>query len=233
MPGLNNSIADNLKLIHAEIRSAETLYHRPLNSVTLLAISKNQPAAAIEEAFTAGQHAFGENYLQEALEKMQLLSHHPIEWHYTGSIQSNKTKKLAENFHWVHTVSDFKMAQRLNNQRPEKLPHLNICLQVNSSLEASKSGAHPDKILELAQLCSELPRLKLRGLMAIPAEKNILADQRAECRKVSEIWKNLGEKGIKIDTLSLGMSNDLAAAIAEGSTLVRIGTKIFGNRLAT
>jgi pyridoxal phosphate enzyme (YggS family) len=224
------SIADNLAEINQQIVNLTAQYHRPVNSVRLLAISKNQSNTAIEEAYAAGQHAFGENYLQEALVKIAALNNLAIEWHYIGATQRNKTKKLAEHFHWIHTVDSVEIAERLNNQRPENLPPLNICLQVNISKDENKSGCHPENVLALASACENFPRLTLRGLMAIPSQKNIFALQRAEFHKMDEIFKNLLKIGLNIDTLSMGMSGDLEAAIAEGSTMLRIGTKIFGMR---
>jgi pyridoxal phosphate enzyme (YggS family) len=225
------SIAENIQLIKNQIRECELSYHRELNSVALLAVSKTQPSNAIDAAYQAGQHAFGENYLQEALAKMAELTHLNIEWHFIGPIQSNKTKKIAEHFQWVHSVSEATIAARLNKQRPDHLPPLNICLQVNISHEATKSGmTDADALLLLAEECLTYPRLRLRGLMAIPAEKNIFVDQRSECHKLKLLFEMLCKKGLKLDTLSMGMSSDLIAAIAEGSTMVRIGTKIFGER---
>jgi pyridoxal phosphate enzyme (YggS family) len=225
------SIAENIHRIKNEILACEKHYERASNSVALLAVSKNHPASAIEAAIEAGQFAFGENYLQEALLKIAVLSEKEIEWHFIGPIQTNKTRKIAEHFHWVHSVSDAKIATRLNNQRPDHLPSLNICLQVNVSLEATKSGLiDADQLYFLVQEILTLPRLKLRGLMAIPADKKNFAEQRNECHKLKLLFETLCKKGVKLDTLSMGMSNDLAAAIAEGSTMVRIGTKIFGER---
>jgi pyridoxal phosphate enzyme (YggS family) len=225
------TIAENIRLIKNEIHACEKQYDRRPNSVALLAVSKNHPVTAIEAAIAAGQFAFGENYLQEALIKITALSEKKIEWHFIGPIQTNKTRKIAEHFDWAHSVSDGKIATRLNNQRPENLPPLNICLQVNVSGEDTKSGlTDADQLYFLAQEILTLPRLKLRGLMAIPADKKNFAEQRNECHKLKLLFEMLCKRGIKLDTLSLGMSSDLAAAIAEGSTMVRIGTKIFGDR---
>jgi pyridoxal phosphate enzyme (YggS family) len=223
-------ITKNLATVKKLISEYEIKYKRPPGSVQLLAVSKAQSIENIREAINAGQKSFGENYLQEALEKISALASEKLEWHFIGPIQSNKTRKIAENFHWVHTVSNFKIAQRLNDQRPAQLPPLNICLQVNISQEASKSGTTAEQIFELAEACLTLPNLNLRGLMAIPAEKNIFTEQRAECHKLRVLEENLHARGIKTDTLSLGMSGDLEAAIAENATLVRIGTKIFDFR---
>jgi uncharacterized pyridoxal phosphate-containing UPF0001 family protein len=206
-----SSISENLQQIKNQIHEGELRYARQPHSVSLLAVSKNQSISAIEAAYQAGQYAFGENYLQEALTKMAALPYPELEWHFIGPIQSNKTKKIAEHFQWVHSICDAKTAARLNSQRPDHLPDV-------------------DALLLLAQECVAYPHLQLRGLMAIPAEKNIFADQRAECHKLKLLFEILCKKGLKLDTLSMGMSSDLDAAIAEGSTMVRIGTKIFGGR---
>jgi PLP dependent protein len=224
------NIPHNLAQLKQQIHDLEIRYHRPPGSVFLLAVSKKQSVEKIISAYEAGQHAFGENYLQEALTKMSELNNLTIEWHFIGAIQKNKTRKIAEHFSWVHTVSDLETAERLNNQRPENLPPLNICLQVNISQDKNKAGNRIENILPLALTCKNLPRLSLRGLMTIPTQKNIFAEQCAEFHKMSELFQNLLANNVKIDTLSMGMSDDLDAAIAEGSTMIRIGTKIFGNR---
>ncbi len=225
-----NDIKKKIQTIKNQIHEWESRYQRPPHSVFLLAASKTQPAEKILEAIQAGQFAFGENYLQDFLEKVTAINHPTIEWHYIGSIQSNKTKKIAEQFAWVHTISDKKIAKRLNEQRPSHLPPLNICIQVNSSLETTKSGAHPEEVPPLAEYCATLPRLTLRGLMTIPAAKHTLDEQRAEMRKIRVIYDHLNACGFKLDTLSMGMSEDMEAAIAEGATIVRVGTAIFGKR---
>jgi pyridoxal phosphate enzyme (YggS family) len=225
------TIADNLTAVRSDILAAEQQFGRSTHSVSLLAVSKTQPVEKIREAYAAGQTAFGENYLQEALTKITALADLPLEWHFIGPIQSNKTRKIAAHFAWVHSVCDSAILKRLQEQRPDTLPPLNICLQVNISHEATKSGITDENILlELAEQCAASPRLRLRGLMTIPAEKNNFSEQRAAFHKMQQMSESLCKKGIKLDTLSMGMSNDLAAAIAEGSTMVRIGTKIFGNR---
>lgn len=183
------------------------------------------------ETFKAGQNCFGENYLQEALPKMIALSNKSIEWHFIGSIQSNKTRNIAGHFAWVHSVDDMKIARRLNDQRPRHLPPLNICIEINVSHEATKSGIDFDKALALAQYCLTLPRLKLRGLMTIPAPMKNFNEQRNEFHKLFLLYQSLRGKGFTLDTLSMGMSGDFEAAIAEGSTLVRIGAGIFGERV--
>jgi len=225
-----NNIQHAIQTIQKQIRDDAIRYHREPSSVSLLAVSKKQPIEKIQEAICAGQVAFGENYLQEALGKIAALSNEQIEWHFIGPIQGNKTKKIAEYFAWAHTISDIKIAKRLNDQRPAHLPPLNICIQVNSSSEKTKSGIEPDNILSLAEYCTILPRLTLRGLMTIPAPKNTFDEQRAEFHKLRLIYDQLNQAGFKLDTLSMGMSNDREAAIAEGATFVRIGTAIFGER---
>ncbi len=225
------NIQKNIIDIKNKIQEFETRYHRPPHSVSLLAVSKNHSAESIKQAILAGQTSFGENYLQEALEKMAALQDENLEWHFIGSIQSNKTKKIAEHFAWVQSVSDLKTLKRLNDQRPLHLPPLNICLEINVSAEKTKSGAPKDAALALAKFCSEQPRLRLRGLMTIPAEKNSFEEQRAELRQLRIIFDLLQQEGYKLDTLSMGMSHDMEAAIAEGATVVRIGRAIFGDRI--
>jgi hypothetical protein len=200
----------------------------------LLAVSKTFPAEAVVEAMAAGQRAFGENYLQEGLDKMQevarLQPDTPIEWHFIGPIQSNKTRPIATHFQWVHTVERLKIAQRLSEQRPEELGPLDICIQVNISGEASKSGAGEDELPELARLVAALPNLRLRGLMAIPEATKDEAQQRAAFARLRTLFEALRAEGLALDTLSMGMSGDLKAAVAEGATIVRIGSAIFGAR---
>lgn len=225
-----SDIQKNLAHVKSFIQECELRYARIPNSVRLLAVSKSQPVEKILAAISAGQYAFGENYLQEALVKMETLANEKIEWHFIGPIQSNKTKKIAESFSWVQSVSSFNIAKRLNDQRPEHLPPLNICLQINTSGESSKSGAAPSAALTLAKQCLTLPRLKLRGLMTIPAPRNIFSEKRAELNKLLLLQNELLKNDVPLDILSMGMSEDLEAAIAEGSTMVRVGTKIFGDR---
>jgi pyridoxal phosphate enzyme (YggS family) len=196
-------------------------------TVGLLAVSKTQPAAAIREAAAGGIRDFGENYLQEALDKQAELSDLSLAWHFIGPIQSNKTKSIAEHFDWVHSVDRLKIAQRLSDQRPAELPPLNICLQVNVSGEASKSGCAPEELLQLAQAVAAMPQLRLRGLMCIPAPSEDPAEQRAAFARLRALRDELP---LTLDTLSMGMSQDLEAAIAEGATWVRIGTALFGAR---
>lgn len=205
---------------------------RPEGSVQLLAVSKMQSGAAVREAAMLGQRAFGENYVQEALDKIaELADLRPgLEWHLIGPLQSNKTRLVAEAFDWVHSVDRLKIAQRLSEQRPDALPPLNVCLQVNISGEASKSGVAPEELSAMARSVAGLPRLRLRGLMSIPEPVEGFEAQRTPHRALRALFEQLRAEGLALDTLSMGMSDDLEAAIAEGSTLVRVGTAIFGPR---
>lgn len=205
---------------------------RDVQSVTLLAVSKTFGAQAVREALAAGQHRFGENYVQEALEKMAALAdvRARLEWHLIGPLQSNKTRAVAEHFDWVHTVDRLKIAQRLSDQRPAHLPPLQVCLQVNISGEASKSGLPPAEVGALAREVAALPGLRLRGLMAIPEPAGDRDAQRRPHRALRELLDSLRAQGLDLDTLSMGMSTDLEAAIVEGATIVRVGTAIFGAR---
>ena len=222
-----STLADNISVIARRIDSAARAAGRDPASVQLLAVSKTKPASAIREAHAAGLCHMGENYLQEALTKQQALSDLPLIWHFIGPIQSNKTKAIAEHFDWVHSVDRLKIAQRLSEQRPTELPPLNICLQVNVSGEASKSGCSPAELPALAQAVNVLPGLRLRGLMAIPEPTEDRAEQEAAFATLRELQAQLG---LGLDTLSMGMSHDLEAAIAQGATWVRIGTALFGAR---
>ncbi len=222
-----STIAENIAKVGERIRAAAQASGRDLDSVGLLAVSKTKPAAAVREAYAAGLRDFGENYLQEALEKQAELSELALIWHFIGPIQSNKTKPIAEHFAWVHSVDRLKIAQRLAEQRPSHLPPLNICLQVNVSAEDSKSGCAPAELAALALAVSQLPNLRLRGLMAIPEPTDDVAAQRAAFARLRELRDGLP---LPLDTLSMGMSHDLDAAIAEGATWVRIGTALFGAR---
>jgi pyridoxal phosphate enzyme (YggS family) len=224
------AIANNLTAIKNQISAYEKKYDRKQGEVKLLAVSKNQPVEKIKAAIEAGQFAFGENYLQEALAKMMVLADKRIEWHFIGPIQSNKTRKIAEHFAWVHSIDSLKIAKRLNDQRPPHLTPLNVCIEVNVSAEATKSGVKLDDAASLISDCLSLPRLKLRGLMTIPASYDNFSDQRHAFHKLYSLWQTLHQQNSSFDTLSMGMSNDFEAAIAEGSTLVRIGTAIFGER---
>jgi pyridoxal phosphate enzyme (YggS family) len=229
-----SSILDNLQAVHAQIHSAAQSAARDPAGIALLAVSKTFGPEAVLEAAQAGQRAFGENYLQEAVDKITALhASHPeylLEWHFIGPIQSNKTRPIAEHFSWVHSVEREKIAQRLSEQRPAHLPPLNVCLQVNVSGEASKSGVAPDQLLQLAQTVAGMPRLKLRGLMAIPEPSADYEQQRAPLRQMRALFDQLRAEGLDLDTLSMGMSADLQAAVVEGATIVRIGSAIFGKR---
>lgn len=223
-------IQTSLNTIHQQINAAIAQVGRKPNSVKLLAVSKGQPLTAIYAAIEAGQIYFGENYLQEALKKIAAIPDKNIEWHFIGHIQSNKTKLIAENFSWVQSVDRIKIAERLNEQRPSFLPALNVCIEVNVSNEKSKSGVMLSELFELASALKQFNSLKLRGLMTIPAAEKNFAQQRIPYQKLSVAFAELNAKGFNLDTLSMGMTNDFAAAIAEGSTLVRIGAGIFGTR---
>jgi len=222
-----STIAENIAKVGVRIREAAQASQRDFSHIGLLAVSKTKPADAIREAFAAGVTDFGENYLQEALDKQTQLSDLPVVWHFIGPIQSNKTKPIAEHFAWVHSVDRLKIAERLSAQRPAHLPALNICLQVNVSGEASKSGCSPDQLSALAHAVTQLPNLRLRGLMAIPEPTDDVSEQRAAFARLRELQQSLN---LDLDTLSMGMSHDLEAAIAEGATWVRIGTALFGAR---
>ncbi|MDR9437630.1 MAG: YggS family pyridoxal phosphate-dependent enzyme, partial [Thiohalophilus sp.] len=215
-----NSIAQRLEQVRARITQAEQQAGRAPGSVRLLAVSKTRPVADLRAALTAGQTCFGENYLQDALPKIAELADESIEWHYIGPIQSNKTREIAEHFAWVHSVERLKIARRLSEQRPSHLPSLNLCLQVNTSGEASKSGTAPDEALELARTIAGLPNLQLRGLMTIPARTTAFEQQRIPFRRLRELYDQLNAEGLALDTLSMGMTGDMEAAIAEGSTMV-------------
>jgi pyridoxal phosphate enzyme (YggS family) len=222
-----STIAANISTLGARIHAAATKAQRDPAAIGLLAVSKTKPAEALREAYAAGLRDFGENYLQEALGKQAELSDLPLCWHFIGPIQSNKTRAIAENFAWVHSVDRLKIAQRLSEQRPAELPPLNICIQVNVSGEASKSGCAPQDLPALANAISALPNLKLRGLMAIPEPTEDRAAQSAAFATVRNLLDSLN---LPLDTLSMGMSHDLEAAIEQGATWVRIGTALFGAR---
>lgn len=222
-------IADSLQAIQANIHQAILAAKRD-DEVKLLAVSKAQPPEKLREAYLAGQRAFGENYVQEAIGKQAQLSDCAIEWHFIGPIQSNKTQLIAQHFDWVHSVDRLKIATRLNEARPPSLAPLNICIQINSSEETSKSGVDTASLAILAKEISAMPRLRLRGLMAIPAPSKDLTKQRAQFKIVRDAFVQLQQQGFKLDTLSIGMSDDYVAAIHEGATIVRIGSAIFGPR---
>ena len=224
------AILSNLQAVKLAVVRAARTAGRSGDEVRLLAVSKTFAAEAVREAYHAGQLAFGENYLQEALDKIEALRDLPLEWHFIGPIQSNKTRPIAEHFAWVHSVDRLKIAERLSAQRPAGLPPLNVCLEVNVSGEASKSGVAPAELLPLARAVAALPCIRLRGLMAIPAPAADVDAQRAPFAQMRRLLEDLQRQGLPLDTLSMGMSHDFAAAIREGATIVRIGTAIFGER---
>ncbi|MCC7644999.1 MULTISPECIES: YggS family pyridoxal phosphate-dependent enzyme [unclassified Janthinobacterium] len=229
-----STIEQNLQAVRESIAQAAADAQRAPGDVTLLAVSKTFGADAVLDAMRAGQAAFGENYLQEALDKIAFVKaaapQHAPAWHFIGPIQSNKTRPIAEHFDWVHTVEREKIAARLSEQRPAGLPDLNICLQVNISGEASKSGVTPAELPALAHAVAQLPRLRLRGLMAIPEPETELTLQRAAFAQLRALYEQLKVEGLALDTLSMGMSADLRAAVLEGATIVRVGSAIFGSR---
>jgi len=222
-----STIAENISTLAERIHNAAQAAQRDPASIGLLAVSKTKPASDLREAYAAGLRDFGENYLQEALGKQTQLSDLPLIWHFIGPIQSNKTRAIAEHFDWVHSVDRLKIAQRLSEQRPAERPPLNICIQVNVSGEASKSGCTPEDLPALAQAISDLPNIRLRGLMAIPEPTEDSDAQNAAFAAVRSLQDQLN---LPLDTLSMGMSHDLEAAIAQGATWVRIGTALFGAR---
>ena len=225
-------IAPNLQQVHARIVTACTAAGRDAASVHLLAVSKTFPAEAVRAAHAAGQRAFGENYIQEGVAKIEALAdlRAELQWHCIGPLQSNKTRLVAEHFDWVHSVDRLKIAERLSDQRPAHLPPLQVCLQVNVDGGANKAGVTPEEAVALAQAVRLLPRLQLRGLMAIPEPAPDFIAQRALCMRVAAVFDQICDAGVELDTLSLGMSSDLEAAVAAGSTMVRVGTAIFGGR---
>ncbi|EJF28950.1 YggS family pyridoxal phosphate-dependent enzyme [Enterobacter sp. Ap-916] len=228
-----NEIAHNLAQVHGKISAAAARCGRSPEEVTLLAVSKTKPASALAEAIAAGQRAFGENYVQEGVDKIHHFAEQGVtglEWHFIGPLQSNKSRLVAENFDWCHTVDRLKIASRLSEQRPSTLPPLNVLIQINISDENSKSGIALSELEQLAAEVAALPGLTLRGLMAIPAPEPDYERQLTVCRKMAEACNALKARFTTIDTLSLGMTDDMEAAIAAGSTMVRIGTAIFGAR---
>lgn len=224
-----NTFYDSLQAIRTRIDQAKTQVGRN-DTVQLCAVSKAQSVEKMRLAYAAGQTVFGENYVQEAMTKQAQLQDCAIEWHFIGPIQSNKTQLIAQQFAWVHSVDRIKIAERLASARPSTLPPLNVCLQFNSSEEASKSGAGMDELTALANTISRLPSLKLRGIMAIPAPTKEVAQQHAQFKQVHQAFSALQQQGFALDTLSIGMSDDFEAAIAEGATIVRIGSALFGAR---
>jgi len=224
------TIADRVENIRREIDDVCAKHHINKNKITLLAVSKTHASDAIQAAYDAGIQQFGESYLQEALEKIHTLNHLPITWHFIGPIQSNKTKLIAENFDWVQSVDRKKLLLRLSDQRPNHLPPINICIQINYFNEEQKKGAHQDELAELLDLASSLPNIKLRGLMAIPPKTGNFQQQVTQFQQIDSCFINCQQDYPQMDTLSIGMSNDLEAAIVAGSTMVRIGTALFGER---
>ena len=223
------SISENLSRIQQQIEQISAEYQR--ENVRLLAVSKTKPVQAIEEAIRADQCAFGENYVQEGVEKIAYFSgNKSLEWHFIGPLQSNKSRLVAEHFDWIQTMDRFKIAERLNDQRPEHLRPLNVLIQINISDESSKSGIQPEEMFSLAEKISQFPRLKLRGLMAIPKPESEPEQQKISLRKMKDLFNRLQQRFESVDTLSMGMSDDMASAIECGSTMVRIGTAIFGER---
>ena len=227
---MNALIAENLAHVQAQIKAACHAAGRAPGSVRLLAVSKTWGPDAVRQAHAAGQIAFGENYIQEAVDKITALNDLPLEWHCIGPIQSNKTRLVAEHFDWVHSIDRLKIAQRLSEQRPENLAPLQVCIQVNVDGGATKSGVAPQDLPALAQAVAALPRLQLRGLMTIPEPAETPAQMHAVHAQAKALFESLRQQGLPLDTLSMGMSADLDAAVAEGSTLVRVGTAIFGKR---
>lgn len=224
------TIAANLQAVKRRISAACLAAGRKPGSVTLLAVSKTWPAMRIAEAASCGQRCFGENYVQEATAKITELSDFELEWHFIGPLQTNKTRAVAEQFAWVHSIDRLKLAERLSAQRPGNLPSLQVCLQVNVSGEASKSGCAPSDVEALANAVARLPRLVLRGLMTIPEPTDDMTLLRSRFALLRQLRDRLNTQGLALDTLSMGMSHDLEAAIAEGATMVRVGTAIFGKR---
>jgi pyridoxal phosphate enzyme (YggS family) len=224
-----STIADRLAQVRMRIAQAATAAGRDPTSIRLLAVSKTHPIADLEAALAAGQTAFGESYLQDVLPKIEAIGER-AEWHFIGPIQSNKTRQIASHFAWVHSVDRLKIAQRLSEQRPAGVPPLNVCLQVNTSGETTKRGVSPDETRSLAKAVAALPHLRLRGLMTIPARAQDIKQQRQPFAQLRRLLEQLNANGFELDTLSMGMSNDLEAAITEGATLVRIGSAIFGPR---
>ena len=225
-----SAIADNLQAVQARISKAAAAVGRSPESVRLLAVSKTWPLSCVVDAAEAGQRAFGENYVQEGIDKIAAISGRNLEWHFIGPLQSNKTKPVAEHFDWVHSIERLKIAERLSAQRPAYLSPLQVCVQVNVSGEASKSGCAPGDALALCRAVAALPGLQLRGLMAIPEPVDDPLAQRLPFRQLRQLSEQIRAAGLPLDTLSMGMSHDLEAAVAEGATIVRIGTAIFGER---
>ena len=223
-------ILDNLHTIKQQIATLEQRYERPAGSVRLLAVSKTKPLELVQLAAQSGQHAFGENYIEEGIDKQTQIADPTLEWHFIGNIQSNKTRLVANHYHWVQSIDRLKIVTRLAAQRARELPPLNVCIQINIDAEASKAGCQPEEVDQLVESIIGSPSLKLRGLMAIPAPRQNLEDQRHVFARLRDIYQQMQRDHTGVDTLSIGMSADMEAAIAEGSTMVRIGTAIFGSR---
>jgi len=228
-----NNLKANLQNVYSRVEAACAKAGREPSEITLLAVSKRHPATRIRELFELGQTRFGENYVQEALEKQQILQDKRIEWHFIGPLQSNKTKEVAGHFHWAQSADRRKILRRLSEQRPPELPPLNVCLQINIDREPQKSGLMPEELIDMAQYASELKGLRLRGLMAIPKPAESIEEALPSYRKMRQLFEGLAGAGFGVDTLSMGMSADLEAAILEGSTMVRIGTDLLGPRPGT
>lgn len=226
-------IKSQLDQIRQQIETATLNAGRPAAAVTLLAVSKTWPAQRLREAANAGQHCFGENYLQEALDKIHALDDLDLEWHFIGPIQSNKTRDIAANFDWAQSVDRLKIARRLNEQRPAELPPLNTCIQVNIDQEASKSGCHPADVMKLASEIQSFERLQLRGLMIIPTQTSDRRQQLTSFQRAYDLFSTMQSEFNGVDTLSMGMSADMSAAIETGSTMVRVGTALFGQRASS
>jgi PLP dependent protein len=225
-----NSIAERIKEVRYEITAAASNSQRKPEDIQLIAVSKTQPIAAIEAAYAINQHHFGESYLQESVDKIEHLAHLPLVWHFIGPIQSNKTRDIARYFSWVHSLDRLKVAKRLNQQRSAAMPPLNVLIQVNIDSEESKSGVAPEQILELAKALSDLPNLRLRGLMAIPRRDGNRQDRNNSFAAMQQLFLTIRAQYPQVDTLSMGMSADLEGAIMHGATMVRVGTAIFGER---
>ncbi len=227
---MNQTIQSRLESVRNIIAQTVTEYQRPVDSVQLLAVSKTRTPDEIMAAYTSGQRRFGESYIQEAISKIDQLRETDIEWHFIGRVQSNKTRAIAEKFDWVHSIDKLKHAQRLNDQRPDTMPPMNICLQINVDNEESKGGVRPEDAKELIRKIKQLPRIRLRGFMTLPSPRHDMSAQRAPFRKLRELRDQLTTPDLPLATLSMGMSDDMEAAIAEKATIVRVGTAIFGPR---
>lgn len=226
-----SNLQQRLAQVREQIRRFALSCDRDPTTVRLIAVSKTRPASDIREAWQAGQKAFAENYLQDALQKIPILKHCDIEWHFIGRIQSNKTRAIAENFSWVHTLSSLKHARRLSDQRPPDLPPLNVCVQLNLSGEQSKSGIAAEELALLLEKLADLPHLRLRGLMTMPSATASIEEQHQVFGQLRQLQEKMNRQGYALDSLSMGMSGDMQAAICEGATMVRIGTAIFGSRI--